>query len=90
MASKDAASEPESAPTFSVEITSSPKTTSAALQALRYDHASTPNTGDVPPISEWENILLGKEWIAEHREGDDNVSTVQSESHHKPALGIDR
>ena len=75
MASKDAASEPISAPTNSVELTSSPKTTLAALQALRYDHASTPNTGDVPPISEWEHILMGKEWIAEHREGDGNVRT---------------
>lgn len=88
MASKDAASEPNSAPTIKPEeafTSSSPPKTSlaAALQALRYDHASTPNTGNVPPISKWENILMGKKWVAEHSEGDDddNVSSRESDKY---------
>jgi len=58
--------------------TSSPQTTSAALHALRYDHGSKPNTGDVPPISEWEKILIGKRWIREDAEGSENVSSASS------------
>ena len=78
MASKDTAAKPNSTPTkepeaFTSSSSSLPKPTlTAALQALHYDHASTPNTGDVPPIAKWENILMGKKWIAEHSAGDDD------------------
>ncbi len=61
---------------------SSPNSTSAALQALRYDHRNiaNANTGDVPPISEWEEILIGKKYIRENAEGDENVSLKRNDS----------
>lgn len=61
-----------------VDAKLTPTTTSAALQALYYDHGRTPNTTNVPPISEWEKILIGKRWIAEHVNGDENVSLLLS------------
>jgi len=68
--SADAPSSPKTNPT---DTTTPPQTTSAALQALFYDHGSKPNTGNVIPISEWEKILIGKEWIREDAEGNENV-----------------
>jgi len=61
---------------------SSPNSTSAALQALRYDHRNiaNANTGDVPPISEWEEILIGKKYTKEDAEGDENVSLKRDDS----------
>lgn len=80
MAVKETASEPHATPSDSVGSSPSSQSLRATLQALRYDHSSQANTGNVPPITVWQELLMGKKWVAEHRDVDENVSCpIQTE-----------
>jgi len=60
-------SQPASEPAPQTESTSTP------LPDIRYVHLAHPNTGDVPPIAEWEKRIVGKTLIKEEADGDENV-----------------
>lgn len=51
-----------------------PLSTSSQLPDIRYNHLARPNTGNVPPIAEWERRIVGKTLIKEEAEGDETVS----------------